>query len=530
MASLQQGVLHTHQHRIANRALQINGDTNNNIIICKFQLIMSSTHSYCTGNAGNEFYIGFMDNYVKAAFQNIPSLVINRSTIFITTTDPSGAVTMIESERGVSTHIVSPGGTFSKPVERFKVQSVSDRNKGLKIKAEQSKQILVFALNEELHSVEGFTALPCTHLPSVSVYEYYAVSVPPSTTRQSTADSAFLIVACSNDTTVSVTPVQTVDHPSIPGSRVSGGDTFTVTLQERETFYVQSRQDLSGSRVQSTAPISFFTGHECGNVPADVAECDHLVEQIPPTVTWGRQFIIAPTATRTAEDIIKVIASEDDTEGQVSCIDSDGNEERFNLTLSSAGRFIELRLPSDTYCFSEATKPVLLVQFTPGGGADGVDNGDPFMVMVPAVSQYLKNTTFSTVSGLGLFFNNYANIFVPAGPNSFNPSTIIMDGSPITTDNWVAIPCFDGRTCAHAAQVVISDGVHSIWNSDGGSPLGVIVYGLSYLETYAYVGGLKLSLQGREVYTATVHSLYLIHVCSLVPSPPPPPPPPHPLA
>ena len=447
---------------------------------------------------GNEFYIGFMENYIKPAYRNIAVLIINRTTIFITTTDPLGAVTMIESEQGTSTLNVSVGTAAVKKISHYKAQSSSDRNKGVKIKAEQSKQISIFGLNEELRSVEGFTALPCNHLPSVSIYEYYAVSVPPSTISNISAESSFLIVACSDNTTLTVTPSQSIVHPNIPDYRVRAGDTISITLHERETLYIQSREDLTGSKVESTVPISFFTGHECGNVPADTAECDHLVEQIPPTVTWGTQFIIAPTATRMTDDLIKVVAAEENTYGHLSCISRNGAEERSNFTISNTIKYYEFRLSSDKFCFIETNEPVLVVQFTPGGSADGVD-GDPFMVIVPAVSQYLENTTFTTANGIGLNFDNYINIFVSAGPNEFDSSTILVDGSPIITNNWVAIPCFDDdRTCGHATTVNITEGMHSVWNEDDEAPIGVTVYGLSYLETYAYVGGLKLSLPGMN--------------------------------
>lgn len=445
---------------------------------------------------GNEFYIGFLDNYIKPLYQNVEALIINGSTIFITTTDPFGAITMIESEQGTSTLNVSPSTTVTNKIRHYKAQSSSDRNKGMKIKAEQSKQISVFAINEELQSVDGFTALPCSQLPSVGIYEYFAVSVPPSTISNIDADSAFLIVACSDNTTLTVTPSQSIDHPDIPDYRVRAGETFSLTLQERETLYIQNREDLTGSKVESSVPISFFTGHECGNVPADIAECDHLVEQIPPTVTWGTRFIIAPTATRTADDLIKVVAAEENTKGQLSCVNQGGVKERSNFTISNAGNYYEFRLSHDKYCFLETNEPVLVIQFTPGRGADGV-NGDPFMVIVPAVRQYLENSTFSTANGIGLYFNNYINVFVSAGPNEFDSSTILVDGIPIATDNWIAAPCYDDNsTCGHAATVNITDGIHSVWNEDGESPIGLTVYGLYLRETYAYVGGLKLSLPG----------------------------------
>ena len=442
-----------------------------------------------------------MDNYVKPAFQAIDTLIINRSIIFMTTSDPSGAIVMIESEQGISMDSVSPELSQIRSLEQYKVQSGTDRNKGIKIKAEQFKQISVVAINEELHSIDGFTALPCSHLPSVTSYEYYAVSVPASTVSETTADSAFLIVACSNDTRVSITPSQDIMHPMFPNQSVRAGTTFTVSLQERQTLYVQDRDDLTGSKVTSQNPISFFSGHECGNVPANVAECDHLVEQIPPTVTWGTQFIVAPTAYREADDVIKVISSEDDTSETITCINTDSEIEIFNGTLAQAGTFTTYSLSHNTYCFIETDKPVLMVQFTAGGGADGADSADPFMVIIPAVRQYLDVTTFSTITSRSFDFNNFINIFVPAGPNTFNPLNILIDeGDPIETEGWISIPCPNdiNYTCAYAAQAHIDEGVHTIWNSDGG-PVGITVYGLDYLETYAYVGGLKLTVPGIRI-------------------------------
>ena len=187
---------------------------------------------------------------------------------------------MLQSEQGTTMVSVRPGEAVNRRLEQMKVMSGRDRSKGLKIKAEQRKQIAVFGLNEELHSTDAFTALPCPHLPSVTSYEYYAVSVPPTPVVATTADSAFLIVACSDNTTVTITPTQTITHPYIPVLTIRAGTSFSVLLQERQTLYVQNREDLTGSKVVSSAPISFFTGHECGNVPAGTPECDHLVEQL----------------------------------------------------------------------------------------------------------------------------------------------------------------------------------------------------------------------------------------------------------
>ena len=436
-----------------------------------------------------------MQNYIKPDFQNEPDLILNKGKLLITTAEPSGASVLIESQQGNSTHMIKSGDPVIIPLRGFKVQNSTDRSKGIRIKTEQSKTVSVYVLNEEADSMDGFIALPCTRYPSLSVYTYFAVSVPRSSiVADTSADSTFLIVACSDNTVVDITCTQNIQHPTQSGGEILAGKSFQITLNEMETLYIQSRHDLTGSKVESTAPVSFYSGHECGNVPRNASQCDHLVEQLPPTATWDRQFLLAPTATRRAYDVIKVIASENYTLVAVSCTNLNNVSDVFNISLVSAGKFSDFTLSFNQYCSVISDKPILVVQFTTGKSVDNAEKGDPFMLMVPAVSQYLENTTFSTISGLTLFFDNYMNVFSPAGRNAFNPSSVILDGRPLAAETWVALPCSDGSICGHAVQMAISGGVHTIWNTNHGSPLGVTVYGISYLESYAYPGALKLSL------------------------------------
>ena len=408
---------------------------------------------------------------------------------------------MIESEHETSTIRVRPGEAVTRRIDDFKVQSGTDRNMGIKIKADEMKTISVFALNEELYSADAVTVLSCNSFSSVSLYEYYAVSVPFSNLTSGFADSAFLIVACSDNTTVSITPTQNIVHPYIPNLTVRAGTTFSVQLQERQTLYIQDSNDLTGSKVVSNNPISFFTGHECGNVPSTISECDHLVEQIPPTATWGNQFLVAPTATRTASDIIKIVSSERDTQIKVSCVNNSDTVLKSTATIAGAGSYYEMDVVPGTHCFVETDKRALVVQFTPGRSADAA-TGDPFMVIVPALSQYLLNTTFVTLRRLSFSFSLWANIFVPSSADTVTSPNVVLDRATLPTEGWVSVPCFDGsQTCGHVTTVNITDGVHSIRNSDGETPVGIIVYGLGDRETYAYVGGLKLSLPGKYIAT-----------------------------
>ena len=470
--------------------------TYNISLLCRWTFLAKYTLSLILnlGNSGNEFYIAFMDNYIKPIFRSRNHLILNRSRIFITTAETPSALAMIESEQGTSMVSVRSGEVVTRTFKNFKVENGTDRTKGIKIKAEQLKQISVFGSNEELHSTDAFTALPCSHLPTVTSYEYFAVSVPTATS----ADSAFLIVACSDNTTVSITPTQNIFHPYIPNFLIRAGTAFNVQLRERQTLYVQGRVDLTGTKVVSNNPISFFTGHECAQVPYNTSECDHLVEQIPPTATWGNQFLVAPTATRLSRDTIRIVASQDRTGGNMVCLytNSGGDGAIFRVSLARAGNFMEVNITSRMFCFVNTTRPVMVVQFTAGGGADRT-NADPFMVIVPAFRQYLDVTTFSTINGRD--YQHYINIFVPPG---YDLSGVVIDSVPMSTfaNDWVHVPCPDSRgPCGYAQRVRIPEGVHSVWNSEGG-PVGVTVYGLTYLESYAFVGGLKLTVPGKLLY------------------------------
>ena len=172
---------------------------------------------------------------------------------------------------------------------------------GIHIQAPDSNEIVVFGSNEEFFSVDGFLALPCPWLQAEQ-YNYHAVSAPPSTSYTViNSNSAILTVSCNNGTQITFTPTATI-------TTISAGTSTTVTLAKVQPLYIQSKGDLSGTRIVSNQPISLFNGHECAySPPTQGIQCDHLVEQIPPTSTWGKVFITAPSADRKTGDIFKIV-------------------------------------------------------------------------------------------------------------------------------------------------------------------------------------------------------------------------------
>ena len=157
----------------------------------------------------------------------------------------------------------------------------------------------------------------------------------------------------------------------------------------------------------SDKPVSVFSGHECGHMPANISFCDHMVEQIPPISTWGTEFYTVPFLTR-PRDIFKVISAQNDNRIMWMCNDGNGaliaSAERVLLT---AGTVIEIPTLENHFCRFTSQFPVLLVQFSIGGEADNTVLADPLMTVIPPVGQYRSSYRLDYFSGLIIHKHNY---------------------------------------------------------------------------------------------------------------------------
>ena len=148
---------------------------------------------------------------------------------------------------------------------------------------------------------------------------------------------------------------------------------------------------MTGTHIVSNQPISIFSGHECAySPPTQGVQCDHLVEQIPPTATWGRIFLTAPSADRKTGDIFKIVAPQENTVINITCVNQAATVDtpiapKFNVTLGAARNSWNFTAAATEYCSIEASKPILVAQLGVGDVNIGVDT---YMTLVPAVSQY----------------------------------------------------------------------------------------------------------------------------------------------
>ena len=466
-------------------------------------------------NEGNEFYVGFFRNrFGRASEQEMinPILWITTKESTLVNFTVSTIFEQLASDvarPGEITYINIPIGfvVFDSTDEDDTTDSLY---KGIHIKAEGNRRIVVFGQNEEVASNDAYLALPIISRPAGSSYEYIPASVfGDQGNVQEAKDSVALIIGTENDTQIIVEPPPLSQVPAgiINSLAPFSGRFFptftveqrTVTIQRFQTFYLQVRgQDISGTRIIANKPISFFSGHECAIIPLNSAPCDILIEQVPPVDTWGTEVVTIPLITR-SNDTIKVFASQGSTTVNVTHTDiSSGmvtSDPSFTL---DRNRFRELVI-SD-YTLIQSNNPIGVFQFSRSYLTDGNIISDPFMMWVPSCEQYRDSFAIApapfdpsirgTVVGR-VAYVNYTNIAVPV--EYFNASMITIDNNPINASDFRAIRRSDNSIWGYGAQLTLDEGAQVIRHQDPNAALSVTMYGFSNQQSWGCTGGTGLA-------------------------------------
>lgn len=446
-----------------------------------FVLYICYTAEEAFTSLGTEFYVAFPNN-----LELTPALSKANLRLRIATHEEDPVtITVQDVSRRPEEYITNREKSAEVEVDiKQKLRTISERSKGLKVESVNKKGVSVVALSEERTSGDLFLVLPPVYLPDH--YEYYAVSVE-EVMDEPIHMSAFLIVATDNNTSIRITPTQNVNISSAADITGSGivGVPMLVTLNEMDTLYIFSLNDLSGSKVVSNKPITFISGHECGNLPATMEFCDQMFEQIPPTSTWGMEFFTAPLVSRENFDHYKFVSSEDNTSIKTVC---DASRE---IQMQRAGDVISFDVSSDTFCSFSSNKPVLLVQFAVATTVDNV-SADPFMMLIPPVKQYRNEyliTTFETKTPSTEEY--FLNIVIK---DDSDRNGVLLNGRAIT-DTWSPISCEGNNqmACAYGVQLSInvSDGAQTVSHDSSDVAFGVTVYSFGVRVGQGYAAGLN---------------------------------------
>ena len=383
--------------------------------------------------------------------------------------------------------IVDPGGVreFAFNGTDYALRNTTDRSKGIIIKAENEKQVFVYGAQDIRSTTDSFLALP-PHDLGVTSYTYVAAMIHTVDTisyegGEVDIHSLVGIVSVENDTVLTITPTHNV---TIGTETVEAGNSIDVTLARAETLLIAFVGDLTGTKVTSNRPISFFCSDQCTNVPRSVWACDQIVEQLPPVEAWGRQFATAPLKTRSF-DVFRIVASANSTTVIVSCIH---HACAFDL---NEGGYTDVQVSSTDFCWIEADKRILLLQFSVGTTVDSMP-GDPFMALVPAVSHYTNTFTLPIVNSSLNDFTHYLNIIIPA--EHYQPDQIFLDGQSLQSLalEFVAI-VHNGETVAYGTQLEVNATTHTLIHGNSTGVIGVVSYGFASSVSYGHIGGMQLA-------------------------------------
>jgi len=467
-------------------------------------------------NEGNEFYVGFFHNQ----FGILSQAEMFPPVLWITTKENKKIRFTVSTING----IIFKGSVRPKqityvkiPLEMIVYDSTQSNStewfKGIYIKAKNGRKIVVFGQNEEIGSNDAYLALPVITLPGGRSYEYIVASVHGDYgTATQTKDSVALIIGTENDTGLIIKPSVIIPNGFASAKRFVPGapDSLnTVIIQKFQTFYLQVHgRDISGTHIIANKPISVFSGHECTNVPLGREPCDMLIEQIPPTDTWGTEVITIPLKTIKGGDIIKIIASKDATIVNVTKTNIyNGTVTRNPSFTLNAGKFKELLIKDFSLIQSNHPIGVFQIGRIRSYLADNVLKSDPLMLFVPPYEQYHNSYAVATApfepSIEGTVNNraayvNYTNIAVPVV--YFNANSLIVNNKAVNASDFKPIRRADNSIWGYGTQLLLDEGAQIIKHQDPNAVLSVTLYGFSNQQSWGCTGGMGLaSIAGNNI-------------------------------
>lgn len=446
-----------------------------------------------SSNMGTRFWVGYgrQGQYMTTLIAKIGGGV----------TDADVTVKVHGTEWARKYHV--PANTFitTDPIPRsgasgayLLTEGISDRG----ISIESTTPVSAFVEASGSIGETGSTVL----LPVGSYgYEYYALTWEQRNYSVNVY-SWFYVIADHDSTMVEITPV----NPTLGGR--TANVPFVVTLNKGEVYQVLGAMrsendcyDLSGSKVRSISnlsgkcyPVAMFSGNSVAYVDCNEAfnpSGNHFIQQSLPAESWGTQYVTAPTIkiayiTRPPSspnapqtNYYRILVKDPSTVVRVN-----GQQ-----LLNPVNNFYQYS--SDKADYIEASKPVLVAEYIPGGSSD-CDFGDsgPEIFYLPAIGQGVRHANFYR----NRIYASGSNHLLVMIPTNGLPS-LKIDGSS-TFDSTYAHPNKPGYSvvlkkwpAADATGTVESDSAFIALNYGlfGSNTYGVVV-GKTFPSTPALPG------------------------------------------
>ena len=368
------------------------------------------------------------------------------------------------------------------------VTSDSHRDYGIYLETSSNK-VTVIGRSYRSHTTDAYLALPVLKSQTVNKYVYYAMSV-----YSPNSYSSILIVGTEDGTTISLKFTSSFNVYAQGHRYVYSSSSYSFTINRLQTMYIYPsysyrRYDWSGTKIVTNKPVSVFSGHRCAYVPYSSGNCGYLIEQIPPTIYWGKVHYVAPLATRRSY-FLKVLAAQDSTNVIIYC-----NNTAYSYTLNEQGH-TTMTLDYQEYCAVHSNKEVLVAQFS------GKNGEDPSMGLASARKNFARKFQFSISTfryATNSFYSpSFVNIIVMAEYYQPDRIYLIRDGAKrsLSTEIWTPIRV-KNVVEAYATKVAVLPGVVEIIHANKTALMSTMVYGIDQRAGYIHPGGLLHNAIGK---------------------------------
>ena len=326
---------------------------------------------------------------------------------------------------------------------------------------ESSQDVFVTSNTDQYGTSGSTTNIPLNKLST----EYVVVSTEPIIKSQ------FAVAAIADNTRISITFKMQRNLPlSISGNFFYNNSVFNITLHRFETYQIAHVTDLTGTVIKSSSPIAAFSGNDCNQLE-NIGACDHLIEQLPPTASVDKIYIVPPNSDD-RDTLIRITALEN-----CSFTYSVGNVNQ-TVSLQQYDTF-DIKISDNQTCSIESQKPVLVTIF--GLHSKSSDLGDPSMIVVPGVHQYLNYYKIVVPSG---FINSYVSIMMKHSSKDF----LQFNDTEIRTEDIVFERQLFANSFTYNVRVIkVSEGELTASTVDG-ERFGLICTGVGTAEAYGFSG------------------------------------------
>lgn len=432
-----------------------------------FKTSILNSFSGAPDNRGTRFVIGFMENYQARYNLEVFVTTYKATSVSVSVTSPKWSSPSVSQSFSVIVGTVKQV-LFS---NALRMTGSGKSSKGILITG--SDEIMVYGMNKEEYSNDGFLGLPVDVLGTT----YYIVTYWPSSRM-----TELLVVGVHDSTSVTVQFGPNAGlNVTYSGQNYYPNDKISTTLHSYQTWQIQTLGDMTGSKITANKVISVFSGNILTNIAPGSA--DHIAEHHVSVDKWGKSFATVPIPGRTIGDYFRFVASEYDTRVNVVGLNN-GQSFTETFTLTTAGSWIQKEYSSKFYSLITATKPIYVMQFSKSQACSSCTVADPAMIIIPPIEQFASDYVFTTPRKSTGSFTNYFMFVV----KSSEKSGLRLNGAPVspTYNNFPGGEYVGGF-------LSLAEGTYEIRHTSPNVVFLGSLYGRGSYESYGFPSGMRMA-------------------------------------